>query len=98
MVCKLEDLKNKTVITVKNGVNLGFVDDIVMDTYSAKVLSLVIYGKKKFFGIFGREEDVLISWSDINIIGDDVVLVDVDFLPYSHNQFKKKSFFQTLFK
>ena len=98
MVCKLEDLKNKSVINVKNGSNLGFVDDIVMDTFSARVLSLVIYGKKKFFGILGREDDILISWSDINIIGDDVVLVNIEWLPYSNNQFKKKKFFQSLFK
>ena len=48
MVCKLEDLKNKSIINVQNGVHLGFVDDIVMDTYSARIISLVIYGKKDF--------------------------------------------------
>ena len=98
MVCKLEDLKNKSVVNVRNGANIGFVDDIVMDTFSAKILSLVIYGKKKFFGILGREDDVLVSWEDINIIGDDVVLVNMDYTPYRYNQFKRKKFFNSLFK
>lgn len=98
MVCKLEDLKNKSVVNIKNGVNLGFVDDISIDTYSAKVLSLVIYGKKRFFGIFGREEDILISWDNIKIIGDDVVLVNVESLPYSKGSFRKKNFLQNMFK
>ena len=98
MVCKLEDLKNKSIINVQNGVHLGFVDDIVMDTYSARIISLVIYGKKRFFGIFGREEDILIPWGSINIIGDDVVLVNVDCVTYSCGSHKKRGFFKTLFK
>lgn len=97
MVCKLEDLKNKSVINVKNGANLGFVDDIVLDTFSAKVISLVIYGRKRFFGLLGREEDVLIAWDKIKIIGDDVVLVNVDCLP-NQNLITKKNFFSRLFK
>ena len=98
MVFKLEDLKNKSVVNVKNGSNLGFVDDIVIDGYSARVVSLVIYGRKRFFGVFGREDDILISWDDINIIGDDVVLVSVDCIPCSAGILKKRNFFKTLFK
>ncbi len=98
MVCKLEDLKNKSVVNIKNGVNLGFVDDISFDTYSAQVLSLVIYGRKRFFGIFGREEDILIPWDNIKIIGDDVVLVNIESLPYFKSNFKKKNFIQNMFK
>lgn len=98
MVCKLEDLKNKLVVNVQNGVHLGFVDDVVMDTYSARIISMVIYGRKKFFGLFGREEDILIPWNSINIIGDDVVLVNVDCVSYPYGNCKKKSFFKTLFK
>ena len=98
MLCKLEDLKNKNVVNVRNGTDLGFVDDVVMDTTAAKILSLVIYGKKKFFGIFGREDDILIPWKDIKIIGDDVVLINVDCATYSNNRFKKKNIFKNLFK
>ncbi len=98
MVCKLEDLKNKSIVNIKSGTNMGFVDDIVMDTCSAKVLSLVIYGKKKLFGLLGREEDTLIPWKDINIIGDDVVLVNLDYTTSSNGGLKRKSFFQTIFK
>ena len=103
MVCKLEDLKNKSVVNIKNGVNLGFVDDISFDTYSSQVLSLVIYGRKRFFGIFGREEDILIPWDNIKIIGDDVVLVNIESLPYFKSNFKymgrrKPSCFILLFR
>lgn len=98
MMCKLEDLKNKTVVNIKNGANLGFVDDVVIDSVSAKVVYIVIYGKKRFFGLFGREEDVLVAWEDITIIGDDVVLVSADFLQNSNGLSKKKSFFKSFFR
>lgn len=98
MMYKLEDLKIKSVINIRNGSNLGFIDDIVMDISSAKIISLVIYGRKKFFGILGREEDVLVNWDDINMIGDDVVLVNIDRLKYSKNSTKKNSFLKKFFK
>ena len=98
MMCKLEDLKNKNVVNIKNGANLGFVDDVVIDSVSSKVVYIVIYGRKRFFGLFGREEDVLVSWQDITIIGDDVVLVSSDFLQNSNGLNKKKSFFKSFFR
>ena len=98
MVCKLEDLKIKTVINIKNGSNLGFVDDVVLDISSAKIVSLIIYGRKKFFGLFGKEEDISICWNNINMIGDDVVLVNIDCISHSKTSNKKKSFLKYLFR
>lgn len=98
MMCKLEELKNKSVINIRNGSNLGFLDDVVIDTVTSKVISIVIYGKKKFFGILGREEDILVSWEDINIIGDDVVLVNVECLKNSNGNTKKNNFFKSFFR
>ena len=98
MECKLEDLKIKTVINIKNGSNLGFVDDVVIDISSAKIVSLIIYGRKKFFGLFGKEEDISICWNNINMIGDDVVLVNIDCSSYSKISKKKKSFLKYLFR
>ena len=98
MMCKLEDLKNKNVVNIKNGANLGFVDDVVIDSVSSKVIYIVIYGKKRFFGLLGREEDILIPWQDITIIGDDVVLISTDFLQNSNGLSRKKSFFKSFFR
>ena len=97
MVCKLEELRDKSVINVKDGVCLGCVDDVVIDTCSAKVISLVIYGRCRFFGLFGREDDIIISWNNINVIGDDAVLVCFECLPCSCGSRKKRKFFHSLF-
>ena len=98
MVCKLEELRDKNVINIKSGANLGCVDDVVIDTCSAEVKSLVIYGRCRFFGIFGREDDVVISWENINIIGDDAILVCFDCMPRNCQAKRKKNFFSSLFK
>ena len=65
MFCRLGDLRSKYVINVRNGCKLGYVDDVEIDTVSAGVNSIVIRGKLRFFGILGREEDIIIPWEDV---------------------------------
>lgn len=68
-------MRRKEVINIKDGMRLGSVCDMEIDTANAKVLALVIYGRLRFFGLFGREDDIVIRWQDIQVIGDDTVLV-----------------------
>ena len=42
--------------------------DVEIDTVTARVLSLVIYGRLRFFGLLGREDDIIIKWQDIEVI------------------------------
>ena len=78
MVCKLSDLKNKEVINIINGVKLGFVDDVEINTEKATVLAFIVYGRPRFFGIFGRDDDIIIKCDEINLIGQDAILVNID--------------------
>ncbi len=78
MICRLEDLKCKEIINVKSGCKLGFADDIEFDTCTAKVCKLIIFGRPKFFGLLGREEDRVIPWCNIDIIGEETILVNCD--------------------
>lgn len=75
MICSLSDLRNKEVISIRDGARLGFIDDAELDTEKAAVRSFVIYGRPKFFGFLGREDDVVIKCSEIEVIGEDTVLV-----------------------
>jgi YlmC/YmxH family sporulation protein len=74
-MCCIEDLARKDVINVKDGCRLGFVGDVEIDTCDGKIVSLIIYGRTKFFGLFGREDDLVIPWCDIQKIGEDIILV-----------------------
>ena len=77
MMCRITDLRYKEVINVRDGACLGYVSDIEVDTVTAKVTSLIIYGKCKLFGLFFREEDTVIRWCDIEVIGEDTILVNM---------------------
>ena len=85
MICSLEDLKEKDVINVCNGENLGYVDDIQLETNTSAIKSLIIYGKPKYFGLFGAKENYLIPFERIQLIGKDVILVSLNFNDKNNN-------------
>ncbi len=76
MNCRMGDLRNKEVINMKDGSRVGFVSDVEIDTRTAQLTAVVIYGRLRWFGLLGREPDAVIPWKDITLIGDDTVLVD----------------------
>lgn len=82
MYCSVNDLKSKFVVNVRNGGRLGSVSDVEIDTVSAMVSALLIRGRLRFFGLLGREEDTVIKWSEIEVIGEDTILVNCPLPPY----------------
>lgn len=79
MNCRIIDVRHKEVINVKDGVRLGCVNDLLIDMKCARIVAIIIYGRPKCFGLFGREDDIIIKWEDIEIIGDDTILVKYNF-------------------
>lgn len=74
--CRLVELRNKIVICLKSGTHLGCVNDVEINIKTARVESIIVYGRLKCFGVFGREDDIVIKWEDIEIIGKDAILVN----------------------
>ncbi|HEX2939049.1 MAG TPA: YlmC/YmxH family sporulation protein [Ruminiclostridium sp.] len=77
-MCRIDELSRKDVINLKDGCKLGNICDIEIDAEDGRVISLIIYGRAKFFGLFGREDDIIIPWCNIETIGEDTILVSVD--------------------
>ncbi len=75
MIERIAELKDRQVICVKNGALLGPVGDIELDTETGRLSSIVIFGRPKGFGLFGRDDDIVIPWEDIEIIGSETILV-----------------------
>ncbi len=75
MIQRIAELKDRQVVCVEDGTILGYVGDVELDTQNGKLSSIVIFGKPKGFGIFGREDDIIIPWEAISIIGDETILV-----------------------
>lgn len=75
MISRVAELRRKEVIDSLSGSRVGFIDDVEIDTLTAGVRSVVIFGRPRFFGLLGKSDDVIIPWSDITLIGEDTVLV-----------------------
>ncbi len=76
MLCRITDMHNKEVINICDGMRLGRVDDVEIDTCTAQLCALIIYGHSRCFGVFGHEEDIVIGWKEIEVIGEHTILVN----------------------
>ena len=91
MCCRIADLSNKQVVCIKNGCVLGFIYDVEFNTSDGSLTSIIIPGRPRFFGLFGHDEDIVIPWSEIEVIGKETVLVTTDSIPFDTRT--KKGFF-----
>lgn len=74
----VSDLRHKDVVNIKDGARLGCVCDVELDLSCAKVLALIIYGRPRWFGLFGREDDIFIGLDNIKVVGEDTILVSFE--------------------
>ncbi len=78
MKCTLSEIRNKEIINIKNGARLGYVDDVEFDTETAMIKSFIVYGRTRFFGFLGREDDLIITCDEIEVVGIDTILISVN--------------------
>ena len=76
MACRLQELRKKEVINATTGCRIGYVDDLEIDTKCARVIALIVYGRPRLFGLFGKCDDFRICWEKIRLIGEDAILVE----------------------
>ncbi len=73
MSISYQELKRKDVLEISSGKNLGKITDVIIEKKSGKILKIVVPGKR---GGFLSCENLEIKYSQIQKIGDDVILVD----------------------
>lgn len=98
MNCSITELRNKEVINSKTGCRLGYVSDVEIDTCSGCIVSIIIWGKGKCLGLLKGGDDIKIFWKEIEVIGDDTILVCCDTNCQSCQGGCRKGFFDALFK
>lgn len=76
MDTRIAELRYKEVISVEDGTRYGYVGDMEVDLESGQVRALVVPGRRRFFGLLGREEDKVIPWSAVKHFGEDIILVE----------------------
>ena len=73
-----DEIRNKEVINIFDGKSLGYVCDIEINLQAGTIDGIVLPGSRGIFYLFGKgEEDIVIKWSDVKTVGEDVILVDV---------------------
>lgn len=75
MKCSISSLCDKDIISMCDGTKIGSVGDVEFDTETGCITALIISGRQGLFGVMGKTEDVKIDWNDIEVIGDDTILI-----------------------
>ncbi len=77
-MARMYELRQKEVINTKDGSRYGFVNDVEIDLETGTIKSIIVPGPAKMFGVFGRETEYKIAWSDIKQLGEDIIIVEVN--------------------
>ena len=77
---RLSDLQRKDVINVIDGKKIGMIIDVNIDLDGH--MSGLVVDSGSFFSKFSSHGEVEIKWSDVKKIGEDVILVSMDFLKH----------------
>ena len=78
MRTRIAELRWKEVVDVQNGSRFGYVEDLEVDLESGQVRALVLPGRRRLFGLLGREEDRYIPWDRGRRFGEQIILVEQD--------------------
>ena len=73
---RITDLRDKEIIDVSDGGRCGYVGDVEVDLESGRVLALVVPGRRRLFGLLGREPDRIFPWERVRRFGEDTILVE----------------------
>ena len=80
---RIAQLKYKEVISIADGSRFGYIGDLELDLQSGQVRALVVPGRRRLFGLLGREEDLYIPWGSVRRFGEDIILVEQEPRPLS---------------
>jgi len=78
LLFKISELGLRETVNLVDGAKLGPVKDVHIDLETGKVLSLVLSGGRKYFGLMSAGKDVEVPWEKIKKIGVHTVLVEVE--------------------
>jgi len=75
---RLSDLQNKDIISIIDGRKIGNIIDVKIEEKTGKIIALLVEPNRFFLKFFSLKEEFEIYWSDIEKIGEDVILIRVN--------------------
>lgn len=76
---RLSELQTKDVINVFDGKKVGNIIDAKIDGNDGKMMKLIVEPNRVFRRFFSSKDELEIIWEQIVKIGDDVILVNIEF-------------------
>ena len=76
---KLSELMSKDIINDDDGIKLGKIIDIDLDSTNGDILNIIINKGIKLSNFFSTKEQIIIPWNKIIKIGNDVIIAQKDF-------------------
>jgi YlmC/YmxH family sporulation protein len=74
---RLSDLQSKDVISVIDGKKVGNIIDIRISESTGQIEALVVEPSHFFLNFFASHQELEIHWSEIEKIGEDVILIRI---------------------
>lgn len=74
---KASDLTEKEVVNITDGRRIGLITDLEVDLHKGRINAVIIPDGGRMGGIFSKELEYEIKWSQIKKIGEDVILVEI---------------------
>lgn len=72
------DFKHKEVINIADAKRLGYVQDVTADLETGVITSIIVPGgNNKLINMFVGNNDIVIPWTNIKCIGEDIILVEI---------------------
>ena len=72
---KISELQIKDIVNTLDGKRLGNVEDIEINLRTGKIESITV-ANNKMLSFLNKDEDTVIPWSKIKMIGEDIILVE----------------------
>lgn len=74
----VSELRCREVIDIRTGARFGYVGDVSVALESGRAEALVVPGRRRLFGLLGREPDRIFPWETVRRFGEDIILVEQD--------------------
>lgn len=75
---RLSDLQSKDIININDGKKIGTIIDVNINE-DGKMNSLVVE-RGRFLSKFSSKSEIEIKWHQVEKVGEDVILVNVDLM------------------
>ena len=75
---RLSDLQNKNIINLVDGKNLGNIIDVNIND-NGSINGLIVEKRRFLISFFSGKKDLIVKWDSIKKIGEDVILVNLEY-------------------